>query len=616
MDTLNYETYLRGTGMQFSVGMYSSWQLAVVRSGDVPIYIDSFNPLTPLPSFDPAVPFYFLVRKNATSPWRYLYFVPRFFDKHASVTPSPFAPAVDEDPDLFALRRRVFSVYTSKGNCSIPAELSVDAGHKGAYSVQDMLQGAGPCDVDCGKDSNYGILSCDCTTYGFQDSDYICKAWTRDSGTAAAPADDVKMFAIIPEAFSVAVHRMTNCSADSIYPRQQGFIITDTLDLNYISYVRFRCTFYINFNPSDPLQNAGTMLLLPKLEPRKIIDDTRGLATDNLVGCTVAPRYLGTLDYGSYMMGKGMTFAVGMFSAWQLSVWRGGAIIVVLPGYTFNPLTQLPPFDQKHPFYFAVRENALQPWQFLYFVKRVFDKRASVQDNTLYGVPLSSTDTPADTALDKQRAGITVTPTIKGDPLTVANLGPLFQFRRQNIVGFINGRNWFLPAEVSIDAKSDGNPSIADFLWGAECTPCPAATDCYCTTYSLRDNDFSCKVATVGLPVGSPGAPEGRPPKVFAVVNEALDLTQIVLPGSPGNRFPTSQGFLFTDTMDEAVIWYTRRNCKMYVTFDVTGGALKLPDARTIMLQPAWNPRTTLEDGLQGGDTSYLCGTYTPALRF
>jgi hypothetical protein len=69
---------LTGKNVTFAFAMVSSYTLAVVRVGDLPVIIPPWT-LKPveLPPYDPARPYFFLVQKTGEPVWRSLYFVTR-----------------------------------------------------------------------------------------------------------------------------------------------------------------------------------------------------------------------------------------------------------------------------------------------------------------------------------------------------------------------------------------------------------------------------------------------------------------------------------------------------------------------------------------------------------
>jgi|LakMenEpi03Aug12_release.lakeMendotaPanAssembly.Ray.scaffolds.fasta_scaffold185843_3 hypothetical protein len=226
--------------------MFSSYTLAVVREGDLPIIIQPWT-LEPvkLRPYEPARPYFFLVQKPGSTVWQSLYYVIRkpSDESHSNVTNMASQPAprlrvsttacsgpkcassgtstalcpADHFSRLFQMRSMQWNIYIR------------DSKHTVSFPVETITDGILRCGGGCGDATRSNMIHFIVgngypghTGYFYPvDNEYICKVATDES----VPA----VFAVLPQyAQIIAV------VADVIsYPSDEFvevYYITSTLD--------------------------------------------------------------------------------------------------------------------------------------------------------------------------------------------------------------------------------------------------------------------------------------------------------------------------------------------------------------------------------------------------
>jgi hypothetical protein len=250
-----------GKGVTFAFAMVSSYTLAVVREGDLPVIIPPWT-LKPveLPPYDPARPYFFLVQKPGEAVWRSLYFVKRDTYDGMVVVDMPGQPA----PPLHVSTPTPCSGPT----CTSTSSTSVALCPKDHFSrlfqmrsmqwydysdwgrpVETMTDGLFRCGGNCGDATRHPLsvfvlLSSYPGHNGYfhpVDNEYLCKVATDES----IPA----VFAVLPAVVTIP--------DDLKYKEDQTLPVSKYVEEYYITSTIDRCAliYYSNYDHggSDPV---------------------------------------------------------------------------------------------------------------------------------------------------------------------------------------------------------------------------------------------------------------------------------------------------------------------------------------------------------------------------
>jgi hypothetical protein len=273
---------MTGENITFAFAMFSSYTLAVVREGDLPVIIPPWT-LEPvkLQPFEPARPYFFLVRKPEEAVWRSLYYVIRKPAnlKHSNVTDMPAQPAppLHVSTPATSCNGPTCSGSTTSSSLCPPTHFSrlfqmrvmqwniyiMNNRNTVSFPVETITDGDLRCS-HCGDATRSNIIHF-LTWWGYPgatgwfyplDNEYLCKVATDESTPA--------VFAVLPQ-------------YAKIVPGQEGVVTypsAEYVEVYYITSTVDRCAliYYTEYN-SD--HKNSTPFLIPQMCVKDIEKDIK-----------------------------------------------------------------------------------------------------------------------------------------------------------------------------------------------------------------------------------------------------------------------------------------------------------------------------------------------------